>query len=191
MNPRRAVLFCAVALLWAAAAAPVSLPALVAITMATHTLHSLHQRLRLTYAPLLRHAKAVVIAPRGNEGDAMLLVQDGGRWSEPAFFDATALPSRAPSVLLIMSERGLDQILHQRGLTLDGPAALSLAPLTGKTSAEMLLWPGKTLDASGFHQNDARNQAWYGRPRSAPEIVGGSPADPRTSALREALSVGR
>jgi hypothetical protein len=66
---------------------------------------------------------------------------------------------------------------------------LSLAPLGAKLPAELLLWPGRTakVDADGFAQDDAANAAWYGRPRNAAEIVGGSPPDPRSARLRAAL----
>jgi hypothetical protein len=187
MNTRWGLPFCAAGcwLTLAAAAAPA--PGKV-IDAATRTLAMLHAHLGRGYAPLMDKSKAILIAPAGATGDAVLLLRWGDHWSEPAFFDAAALPGKAPTVLLIMSDHALYEVLRQRGLTLDGPMAVSLATLGAKTPAELLLWPGKAkLDAAGFAQDDAANQAWYGRNRNAAEIVGGSPPDVRTARLRAGL----
>jgi hypothetical protein len=172
----------------AAAPAPVRVPARV-IEGAARTAAILHAHLGRGYGPLMQQAKAVLIAPNGAAGDAVMLLRWGDHWSEPAFFDATALPSKAPTILLLMSDRAIDEVLRQHGLTVSGPAAMSLAPLGAKTPAELLLWPGRTakLDEDGFTQDDAANAAWYGRQRNAAEIVGGSPPDPRSARLRAAL----
>jgi hypothetical protein len=191
MNISPALPFCAALALLNLAAAPAPRPQQV-VDAATRTVDALHAHLGHAYAPLLRQAKAVLIAPAGASGDAVLLLHARQGWGEPAFFDATALATKTPTVLLIMSERALDTVLHQGGLPLDGPDALTLAPLSAKAGAELLLWPGRhdTLDDAGFRQDDATNAAWYGHPRNAAEIVGATLPDLRSSRLRHVLSQG-
>jgi hypothetical protein len=198
MNIRRAVLVCALALL-STAAAPAPPPLFsqpvpqTVIDGAEHTLAAMRAGVGQRYDALLRASKAVLIAPRGDKGDAVLLVHNKRGWSEPAFFAASALPDPTPSVVLMMSERALDAILHQRGLTLDGPAGLTIATTTAKDWPDFRLWPQRhpKLAATGFIQDDAANTAWYGHPRSAPEIVGDPSSQLRSSRLRGLLDVGR
>ncbi len=157
------------------------------VNEAAHTVALMHHALGRRFVTVMKAATAVLIAPKGDKGDALLLIRDGTGWSEPAFFDATAFPSAAPSVLLICRERALNEILHQRGLTLSGPAKLALARVTGHGPADMLLWPGRALNPDGFLEDDAANASWYGMARTAPEIVGATPPDLRTSKLRAEL----
>jgi hypothetical protein len=194
MNLRRAVSLCALALLSAGAApAPPAAAPQTVIDGAEHTIAAMRASLGHRYDPLLRASKAILLAPHGDKGDAVLLVHGTLGWSEPAFFNAAALPEAAPSVVVVMTERALDAVLHQRGLTLDGPAALSLATATAKGWPDLRLWPQRhpSLAAAGFVQDDAANTAWYGRPRSAPEIVGDPRSQLRSSKLRGLLDVWR
>jgi hypothetical protein len=188
MNTSPALPFCAVLAFLNLAAAPAPAPQQL-VDEAAHTAAVLHAHLGRAYAPLLRHAKAVLIAPQGAAGDSVLLLHGRHGWGEPAFFDAAALGAKAPAVLLIMSERALDALLRQGGLPLDGPDALTLAPLGAKAGAELLLWPAQRekLDDAGFHQDDATNAAWYGHSRNAAEIVGATMPDLRSSRLRQVL----
>lgn len=135
----------------------------------------------------MKGVTAVLIAPRGDKGDSLLLIRDRVGWSEPAFFDGEAFSTAAPSVLLICRERALNQLLHQRGLTLSGPARLSQAPIASHTPADMKLWPGHEIKPEGFLEDDVANASWYGIARTAPEIVGFTPPDLRTSKLRTEL----
>ncbi len=189
MNTRRALTFFGAAVLLGAAL-PLSDVAQQTVNASARTVAALRGQMGRSLQPVLRRTQAIIVAPHGARGDAMLMVHDGTGWSEPAFFHGDTLGTAAPSVILVMTDGALDQILHQRGLTLDGPGALTVAPLTRHGTADLLTWPDLKPGADGLREDDETNAAWTGTRRSAPEIVGWSTPDLRTSALRRELEEG-
>ncbi len=159
-----------------------------AVNLAALTVARLRRAAGRRFPGLIKSTTAILIAPNGNRADSLLLIRHDTGWGEPAFLSGSGLTTARPTILLIRTERALDEILHQRGLTLSGPAELTLAHITSRVPADILAWPGPDLSPDGFLQDDAANAAWYGLPRTAPEIVGATPPDLRTSKLRAELS---
>jgi hypothetical protein len=190
--------FAAIAAIWPLAAH--SAPATPQATLdgAVRTVAALHASLGGSILAVSK-ARAVLVAPSGAGAGTLLLLHGPTGWSEPAFFDSASLTTRTPTVLLLMTDRAVDAVLQQRGLRFDPPDALTVAALTvaalggkpgGGAGSDLLLWPGPraALNDTGFHQDDAANAMWYGRPRDAAEIVGGTPPELRSSALRRQLA---
>lgn len=184
---RRALLCCAAAALATGARPAPPEPLQATLDRAARTIAILRATLGRILPPTLRHAVGIMIAPDGRQGTAVLLGRGAHGWGEPAFFTAAGFESRTQSVLLIMTDPALDQILHQRGLRLDGDDPLSLANLARTSQASLRVWPAQTLNAIGFLEIPAANQSWYGTPRTAPEIIGYTPPDLRSSRLRRLL----
>ena len=190
MNTRRPRAFALLGLMSLAAVSPPNLSGDAVLVEAVRTAADVHARLGRGFRPLMRRAKAVLIAPNGRSGTAILLLHTPTGWSEPAFFAAGAFTSAAPAMLLVMTDRATDAILRQAGLPPDGPDALGIAAMKPGAAADLLLWspdPHEKASQDGPRQDDGANAAFYGHPRNAADIVGFTPPELRSSKLRAAL----
>ncbi len=130
----------------------------------------------------------------GEHGKGIISVRDAktGAWSDPAFLTITGGSWGAQIggesvdlVLVIMNRRGLDNLLSDQ-FTLGGSASAAAGPV-GRTAeaatdvqlhAEILsysrsrgLFAGVTLNGASVHQDQASNQAFYGRSLTTQQIV--------------------
>ncbi len=130
----------------------------------------------------------------GEHGKGIISVRDAktGAWSDPAFLTITGGSWGAQIggesvdlVLVIMNRRGLDKLLSDQ-FTLGGSASAAAGPV-GRTAeaatdvemhAEILsysrsrgLFAGVTLNGASVHQDQASNQAFYGRSLTTQQIV--------------------
>lgn len=151
---------------------------------------------------LMSQSKAVMIFPSlfklglfvGGEGGSGVLVTQGagGRWSAPAFYTIGSASfglqfglQESEAILVIMTDKGLDQVLeNQFKLGLNGSVAVGNigrgieASTTVAMGADIYaysntrgLFGGISLGGSLIQSRDEWNENYYGRRGSAREIV--------------------
>jgi lipid-binding SYLF domain-containing protein len=161
----------------------------------------------------LRSAKAVLIVPRllkggfifGAEGgDGVLVARLGHRWSGPAFYTLGSASfglqiglQQARFVMFIMTDRALRAVEASK-FTFGGAAGLTVislgAGVQAATSAnltgDIIVWSaskgaygGLTLQGSVLAPKSDWNAKFYGRPLSAPEILGTENPNPLSRSL--------
>ncbi|MBV9784521.1 MAG: lipid-binding SYLF domain-containing protein [Acidisphaera sp.] len=181
---------------------------------AAATIHTMRTWPGFAKAGLLRRAKAVLVFPNvvkagfvvGAEGgQGVLLAHRGGGWSDPAFYVMGSLTlgpqvggQIGPVVLIIMSQRAYDALLGSNTFSLKATADLAVvdfariseAPLT---PPDIVVWThaaglfaGLTVGGTDIKQRTEYDEAYYGRPVTAAQIVTGARA-PGARALRGSL----
>lgn len=165
----------------------------------------------------LRNAKAVLIVPRllkggfifGAEGgDGVMVARLGRRWSGPAFYTLGSASfglqiglEQARFVMFIMTDRALRAVEASK-FTFGGAAGLTVislgAGVQGATSTnltgDIIVWSaskgaygGLTLQGSVLAPKSDWNAEFYGRPISAPGILGIEGRNPGSRSLRTDL----
>ncbi len=144
-------------------------------------------------------AKAVLIAPEvakagfifgGSGGRAVLIVRDqkSGKWAGPAFYTlATASVgfqagiSISEMLTLVMSDRALNSLLSD-SVKLGPDASIAAGPVGAGAKADVVtdlvsysrskgLYGGLNLDGTVVAVSKDWNDAFYGKPVSAPDIL--------------------
>jgi len=144
-------------------------------------------------------AKGVLIAPEvakagfifgGSGGRAVLMVRDGrtGKWVGPAFYTlATASVgfqagiSISEMLTLVMSERALNSLLSD-SVKLGPDASIAAGPVGAGAKADVVtdlvsysrskgIYGGLNLDGTVVAVSRDWNEAFYGKPVSAPDIL--------------------
>ncbi len=164
---------------------------------------------------VLARAKAALIVPhavRGalgiglQGGRAVLVLNKGGHWSNPAFYSVGGISvglqiggETTTSVLLIMTDRALGPLLRQSNATGGAQATLTAAHYDANRiaqigGADVVIWStsdgafaGANVDLTGFVQDSSANAAYYGAPMDATAIFQRAPANPGDAKLRRAL----
>ena len=182
---------------------------------ATSAVLQMRQARGFTRSGLLARAKAALIVPhalRGavgiglQGGRALLVVNKGGRWSEPAFYTVGGISigpqiggEATTSVLLIMTDRALDKLLQPSNATAGAQATLTAARFDANRvaqlgGADVIIWSssegafaGANVDLTGFTQDDAANGSYYGTPMDASAVFDRAPAKAADAKLRRAL----
>jgi lipid-binding SYLF domain-containing protein len=165
----------------------------------------------------LRNAKAVLIVPRllkggfifGAEGgDGVMVARLGKRWSSPAFYTLGSASfglqiglQQARFVMFIMTDRALRAVEASK-FTFGGAAGLTVISLGAGVQAatstnltgDIIVWSaskgaygGLTLQGSVLAPKSNWNAQFYGRPISAPEILGMEGRNPMSRSLRTDL----
>jgi lipid-binding SYLF domain-containing protein len=165
----------------------------------------------------LRNAKAVLIVPRllkggfifGAEGgDGVMVARLGRRWSTPAFYTLGSASfglqiglQQARFVMFIMTDRALRAVEASK-FTFGGAAGLTVISLGAGVQAatstnltgDIIVWSaskgaygGLTLQGSVLAPKSDWNAQFYGRPISAPEILGMQGRNPASRSLRTDL----
>jgi lipid-binding SYLF domain-containing protein len=165
----------------------------------------------------LRNAKAVLIVPRllkggfifGAEGgDGVMVARLGKRWSSPAFYTLGSASfglqiglQQARFVMFIMTDRALRAVEASK-FTFGGAAGLTVISLGAGVQAatstnltgDIIVWSaskgaygGLTLQGSVLAPKSNWNALFYGRPISAPEILGMEGRNPMSRSLRTDL----
>ena len=167
---------------------------------------------------LLHRARAVLIIPRlykggfivgGEGGNGVLLVHGSGNtWSDPAFmgigaasFGLQAGLEQSEAVLLVMTQKGLDALLHDQ-FKVGAQAGIAVATLGsgvegaigGASPPDIVVWSsssgvyaGISLDGSVIRAQTDDDHAYYGRPVTTRDILFGHGGAPHAMALRRAL----
>lgn len=157
-------------------------------------------------------AKAVLIAPQvikagyifgGSGGRAIVLARDEatGRWLGPAFYNLGAASvgfqagvSVSETVTLVMTDKGLNSLLAD-SVKLGGDASIAAGPVGAGANSDVTtdfiafsrakgIYGGLNLEGSVIGVADGWNQAYYGNPVLAPDIlVRASAHNPRSDKL--------
>ena len=167
---------------------------------------------------LLGRAKGVLIVPGavkvalvagGSGGSAVLVGRTATGWSNPAFYTVGA-GSLGPqigiqdttTVLLLMTDKALNALLKNSGVTLGASAGLTVAQYGASGAAavggqDVVVWTnskglfiGGSVAAQGFSQDFATDQAYYGfagQNMTAAEILAGAARNPGADKLVAAL----
>ena len=164
----------------------------------------------------LKSAKGVLIFPSvlkggfvvgGSGGTGVLLVRDDkGQWSDPAFYTIGALSvgllaggQSAEVVVLANSQKAIDRLLTS-SLKLGGDASIAVGPTgTGKASNVTVdfvsyartkgAYAGLSVDGSVLDVRDSLNRAYYGQPATPVDIlVKRSVSNKHSQALRSAVA---
>jgi len=191
----------------------------VTIDGARKTLADLrHDKAFGTAAHAMHQARAVLIVPRlikggfmvgGEGGNGVLMLQArDGIWSNPAFYAIGAASfglqaglEQSELVLLVMTQKGLDGLLHdhfkigaQAGIAVATLGSGVEAAISGPTPPDIIVWSsstgvygGLTIDGSIIRQEPNDDSAWYGRPITTRDILFGRLDFPRAAALRREL----
>ncbi len=169
------------------------------------------------YAALLRSAKGVFIAPNvvkgafligGTGAQGVLLRREaGGTWSNPAFLTIGSISIGAqvggtagPAVLLLMSNKALTDFTDANNFSLGANAGLTIVNYSAQGRApigtgDIVVWSapsgvfaGASVNGADVTQNTGQDRAYYGRPVTARQILGGQVTDPGSATLRSALA---
>jgi lipid-binding SYLF domain-containing protein len=167
---------------------------------------------------LMRRAKAVFIVPKlikggffvgGEGGDGVLMVQKRGGWSAPGFFAIGAASfglqaglEQSEMIMLIMTQKGLDGVLHDN-FKIGAQAGISVVTLGsgvegamgGVSVPDVVVWSsssglygGLTVDGSVIKSEPNQDAAFYGRPVSPHGVLFGPENSPRAAPLRRELN---
>ncbi len=168
---------------------------------------------------LLRQAKGALVCPRvfkagfilgGSGGGCVLVSRTQGGWSSPAFytigsgsFGLQAGVQDSQMIFLILTERGLHAVLDSQ-FKVGADASIAVATMgagvEGATTAALRadivafaktrgLFAGISVQGSIISADSGWNQAYYGRPVAAQQIVlQGEANNPGAAPLREMLA---
>jgi SH3 domain-containing YSC84-like protein 1 len=153
---------------------------------------------------LLHRARAVLIVPRlykggfivgGEGGNGVLLVRGSGNtWSDPAFYGIGAASfglqaglEQSETVLLVMTQKGLDALLRDQ-FKIGAQAGIAVANLGsgvegaigGASPPDIVVWSsssgvyaGISLDGSVIRAQQDDDRVYYGRPVTTRDILFG------------------
>ncbi len=168
---------------------------------------------------MLPKAKGVMVCPRifkagfifgGQGGDCVLVSRGPAGWSAPAFYEMgsgsfglQAGVQDSEVVFLILTDRGLQAVLDSQ-FKIGADATIAVATIgagvEGDTTAALRadiiafaknrgLFAGVSLQGSLISSRSDWDQAYYGRPLAAPQIVSQNEAsNPGAAPLREMLA---
>ena len=167
---------------------------------------------------LMRRAKAVFIVPKlikggffvgGEGGDGVLMVQKHGGWSAPGFFAIGAASfglqaglEQSEMIMLIMTQKGLDGVLHdnfkigaQAGISVVTLGAGVEGAMAGVSVPDVVVWSsssglygGLTVDGSVIKSEPNQDAGFYGRPVKSHDVLFGPENSPRAAPLRRELN---
>jgi SH3 domain-containing YSC84-like protein 1 len=165
-------------------------------------------------AHLMRQARAVLIVPKllkggfivgGEGGDGVLMVHNHNGWSDPAFYAIGAASfglqaglEQSEMILLIMTQKGLNGVLHDQ-FKIGAQAGISVVTLGsgvegavgGVSPPDIIVWSsstglygGLTLDGSVIRGEPNQTSSFYGRPVNTRDILFGKVFSPHATGLR-------
>jgi lipid-binding SYLF domain-containing protein len=165
-------------------------------------------------AQLLRQARAVFIVPKlikggfivgGEGGNGVMMVHNKGGWSAPAFYAIGAASfglqaglQQSELIMLIMTQKGLDGVLHDN-FKIGAQAGISVVTLGsgvegaigGASPPDIVVWSsstglygGLTVDGSVIRAEPNMDSEFYGRKVSSRDVLFGNLDSPRAAVLR-------
>jgi len=158
-------------------------------------------------AQLLERARGVLIVPHyvkaaalvgGAGGSGVLLLQNEGKWSDPAFYHVgggsiglQAGGEAGPIALLLMNDKAVDAFKSRKSSwSLDGSAGLTLVNYSaaGQESAgngDVVLWSGTegvfggaSVGVRNIRRDEHSDRAYYGRDVKTDQILTGQVSNP-------------
>ncbi len=168
------------------------------------------------FAGLIRQAKGILIIPHlvkgalvvgGQSGQGVLLAQQNGAWSDPAFMDVGSISigpqaggEAGPIVMLLMSDKAFNQFLSSNNFSLGASAGLTLVNYVnsapeGQAKGDIVVWSGTqgayagaSLIGSDYKADDAEDSAYYGKDVSTKQIIQGAAHNPDANELVSKLA---
>ena len=162
----------------------------------------------------LKDAKGLLIYPQvlkagfifgGSGGNGVLVVNDKGDWSEPAFYTIGSVTfglqiggEAAEVIMMAMSQKAIDS-LYTSSFKLGGDTSIALGPVgagaKGNITADFVsfakskgIYAGMNLEGAVVDVRDSLNKAYYGKEVRPVDIIVKKEVSNKGSAeLREAL----
>ena len=163
----------------------------------------------------LSQAKGVVIYPQvlkagfifgGSGGTGVLLVNDKGEWSQPAFYNVGSVSfglqaggETAEIVMLLWTQKAVDALMTTKA-KLGGDTSVAMGPMGGGVKGDVTadfvsfakskgLYAGMNLEGSVVDVREGYNKAYYGKEVTPIQIiVEKKAANKQSEELRKALS---
>lgn len=185
------------------------------VDQATHTVATMKASGGTKVASLLQKAKAVVIFPDlvkggiglgASRGQGVLLARTATGWSDPAFYESTSVSlgvqiglEESAVVMFVLSQKALDTLLQTSSFTMKAGGGLSLADFNTATQdqlngADVVIWSkssgafgGLSVSGSDISQHTGEDQAYYGQPVTARDIIAGKVTNPAAAGLLTAI----
>jgi SH3 domain-containing YSC84-like protein 1 len=169
-------------------------------------------------AQLIRQARAVFIVPRlikggfivgGEGGNGVLMVHNKGGWSDPGFFAIGSASfglqaglQQSEMVMLIMTQKGLDGVLHdnfkigaQAGIAVVTLGSGVEGAIGGASPPDIVVWSsstglygGLTVDGSVIRAQPNLDSEFYGERVTSRDVLFGGKANPRAAVLRREIN---
>lgn len=167
---------------------------------------------------LIRKAKAIFIVPKlvkggffvgGEGGNGVLMVKHRGGWSDPGFYAIGAASfglqaglEQSEVIMLIMTQKGVDGILHDQ-FKIGAQAGISVVTLGsgvegaigGASLPDVVVWSsstglygGLTVDGSIIKSEPNMDSEYYGRPVTPRDVLFGTVNSPRAAPLRREMA---
>lgn len=167
---------------------------------------------------LMRQAKAVFIVPKlvkggffigGEGGNGVLMARRRTGWSDPGFYALGAASfglqaglEQSEVIMLIMTQKGLDGVLHDQ-FKIGAQAGISVVTLGsgvegaigGASLPDVVVWSsstglygGLTVDGSVIKSESNMDAAFYGRPVTPKDVLFGTLTSPRAALLRKDMA---
>ncbi len=145
----------------------------------------------------LKNAKGLLIYPQvlkagfifgGSGGNGVLVVNDKGNWSEPAFYTIGSVTfglqiggEAAEVIMMAMSQKAIDS-LYTSSFKLGGDTSIALGPVgigaKGNITADFVsfaiskgIYAGMNLEGAVVGVRDSLNKAYYGKEVSPVDII--------------------
>lgn len=168
---------------------------------------------------LLAQAKGVFIVPtygrggwglgvRGGEG--VMLAQTDGKWSGPVFYNIAGVSvglqaglEAGALVMLLMNEKALNGFMNDNNFSLAAGAGLTFLSYDAKAQVDagrgdVIVWAdtkgafaNATVGLTDILFDASDTQAFYKRPSTAKEVLGGGVKSQEAAALQQALAAGK
>lgn len=168
---------------------------------------------------LLQQAKGVFIVPKygraglvvgGRGGAGVLLANNGGTWSNPAFYNLGGVSVGAQAgvevgsiALMLMNQKALDSFMQDNKFSVNADAGLTIVNYTAKANAQagrgdVIVWSDTrgafadaTIGVTDINFDKDKNAAFYKNTVAARDIIGGKVKSAQASTLTKELSSGR
>jgi SH3 domain-containing YSC84-like protein 1 len=167
-------------------------------------------------AKQLQRASGVFIVPKygraalgvgGRGGVGLLLVHNGDRWSDPAFYNfggiSAGLQAGAEGgsfVLLLNNQKAVDSFMQDNNWSLNAGAGLTIVNWSKKAlgsggMGDVTVWSdtkglfgGAAISLTDVNYDEDQSAAYYGKPLSARDIVAGNTHSTKADRLQQALA---
>lgn len=167
---------------------------------------------------LLKRSSGVFIVPeygRGavgvgvRAGEGVLLAHHAGKWSDPVFYDVGGISlgvqlgaEGGEIAMILMGDEAVRSFKDDNAFSLNAGAKLTMVDYShmneanlGKARGRVIFWSntkgafaGASLSANNVSWDEDENQAYYGKPVTARDVLSGKVGDGKQGPLQQALS---
>lgn len=169
-------------------------------------------------ATLMSRAKGAFIIPSygraalglGASGGAGVFLEksSAGTWSDPAFFNVGGISvglqagaEGGPVAMLLMNDKAVASFRQKNNFNLSADAGLTVVNWSRQAqgsvgTGDVIVWSGAkglfgnvaTLAINDIRFNQKATQAYYGKPTTVQDVVGGKATNPQADSLKQALA---